>query len=83
MRIELAYGKWRLELDLPDGSRVTIVEPKRGGAGGSSRRGAGCAVLPQAAAENVAITVYPSLLVGVVAGKYTIGDPSHEPLGKR
>jgi aryl-alcohol dehydrogenase-like predicted oxidoreductase len=32
-------------------------------------------VLPQAAAENVAITVYPSLLVGVVAGKYTIGDP--------
>ena len=75
MRIELAYGKWRLELDLPDGSRVTIVEPKRGGAGGSSRRGAGCAVLPQAAAESVAITVYRPLLIGILAGKYEIGEP--------
>ena len=38
-------------------------------------RGVEVEVLPQAVAENVAITVYRSLLIGILAGKYRIGEP--------
>ena len=38
-------------------------------------RGVEVEVLPQAAAENVAITVYRPLLIGILAGKYKIGEP--------
>ena len=38
-------------------------------------RGVEVEVLPQAVAENVAITVYRPLLMGILAGKYKIGGP--------
>lgn len=38
-------------------------------------RGAEVEVLPQAAAENIAITTYRSLMLGLLAGKYEPGKP--------
>lgn len=38
-------------------------------------RGAEVEVLPQAAAENIAITTYRSLMLGLLAGKYEPGQP--------
>ncbi len=38
-------------------------------------RGAEVEVLPQAATENIAITTYRSLMLGLLAGKYKPGEP--------
>ena len=38
-------------------------------------RGAEVEVIPQAAAENIVITTYRSLLLGLLAGKYQPGEP--------